>query len=553
VFDDSASRTGKTLRTRLLAAAASTAAIGLVLTGCSGLAPKTSTGGTVVEVIPALATQLSFDTSFALTAGYFDNSDNVFADLITQKYVAGTQKNTLNQDLYNFTGVLAKNYTISPDGLTYTFNLRHGVKSVHGNELTADDVVWSFQRKFKAATSIDPYVTQPAITTSDQFTAKDKYTVTVSIKKKQYGFTLLSNLSDIVGQIYDATFLKKHVTAADPWATKFSSGRYDFGFGPYRVQSVTPGSEMVLVANKDYALGEPKITKIIQRVVPDAGNRAQALKTGSAQVALGLLPADLDSLKSEPSVLVPSKARNGYIAMSLNVKTGPFKDLAVRKAFAEAIDYTQIIDQVYHGLAKKKNSMLDSAAPGYDGSGLPDYSYDAAKAKSILAAAGYTKPVAVSITVDSTTQALVDSAVAIKSSAASAGFNVTVNAVPTAQAQQLGSAGQTQASLFQGEALAVTPGYQLTLQTTPGGSSNYGQYNDPTFEKLLTAANDLPDPLSSAGGAAYNAAEKRWLGEQVASIFIGTPPSDSAVSTTLSGWTWRVDHAVDLSVLTVKK
>jgi peptide/nickel transport system substrate-binding protein len=553
VFQNSGPRSGKSLRKRLVAAAAATVAIGLALTGCSNLAPKTSTGGTAVVVIPALATQMSFDTSFALTAGYFDTSDELFSDLITQKYVKGAQKNTQDQDLYNFTGVLAKNYKISSDGLTYTFNLRQGVKSVHGNELTADDVVWSFQRKFKAATSIVPYVTQPAITSADQFTAPSKYVVKVTIAKKQYGFTLLSNLADIVGQIYDAKFLKKHVTAADPWATKFSSGRYDFGFGPYRVQSVTAGSEMVLTSNKGYALGAPKITKIIQRVVPDAGNRAQALKTGSAQVALGLLPADLDALRSDKSVLVPTKARNGYIALSLNMKTGPFKDIAVRKAFADAIDYKHIISEVYHGLAKKKNNMLDASAPGYDGSGLPDYSYDAAKAKSILAAAGYTKNVAVSITVDSGTQALVDSAVAIKSSAAAAGFDVTVNAVPTAQAGQLGSSGQTQAALFQGEALAVTPGYQLTLQTTPGGSSNYGQYDDPTFEKLLTAANDLPDPLSKAGGTAYNAAEKRWLGDQLASIFIGTPPSDSAVSTTLSGWTWRVDHAVDLSVLSVTK
>lgn len=551
MFQNSGQR--RSLRKRLLAAAAAAATVGLVLTGCSNLAPKTSTGGTVVEVIPALATQLSFDTSFNLTAGYFDTSDDVFADLITQKYVKGDQKNTQDQDLYSFTGVLAKNYTISPDGLTYTFNLRHGVKSVHGNELTSADVVWSFERKFKATTSIVPYVTAPALTSADQFTADGKYAVKVKIAKKQYGFTLLSNLADIVGQIYDATFLKKHVSAADPYATKFSSGRYDFGFGPYRVQSVTAGSEMVLTANKGYALGEPKITKIIQRVVPDAGNRAQALKTGAAQVALGLLPADLDSLQSDSSVLVPSKARNGYIAMSLNVKTGPFKDIAVRKAFAYAIDYKQIVDEVYHGLATKKNSMLDSDAPGYDGSGLPDYSYDAAKAKSILKAAGYTGDVAVSITVPSETQALVDSAVAIKSAAASAGFTVTVNSVPTAQQQQEGSAGQSEASLSQAEALAVTPGYQLSLQTTPGGSSNYSQYDDPTFQALLAKANSLPDPLSKAGGEAYNAAEKRWLGDQVASIFIATPPSDSAVSTTLSGWTWRVDHAVDLSVLSVTK
>ncbi|MFT4042343.1 MAG: ABC transporter substrate-binding protein [Gordonia sp. (in: high G+C Gram-positive bacteria)] len=540
-------------RKELFTAAAAWVAAGVVLSGCSNLAPTTSTGGTVVEVVPALPTQLSFDTSFDLTAGYLDAGDFLFSDLITQKYVAGAQKNTLNQDLYSFTGVLAKNYTVSKDGLVYTFNLRHGITSPHGNELTSADVVWSFERKFKAATSIDKDVTAPAITSSDQFTATGKYQVQVTIAKAQYGFTLLSNLSDIIGQIYDATFLKQHVTKDDPWATKFTSGRYDFGFGPYTVQSVSAGSEMVYVANKNYALGEPKITKIIQRVVPDAGNRAQALKTGAAQVALGLLPADLASLKSDSSVLVPEKARNGYIGMSLNVKTGPFKDLAVRKAFTSAIDYNQIVTQVYHGLAVKNNTMLDRSAPGYDGSGLPDYSYDPAKAKSILTAAGYTSNVAVTITVPSETQALVDTAVSIKSSAQAAGFDVTVKSVPTSQQQQEGTAGQTESTLYQGEALAVTPGYELNLQTAPGGSANYAQYVDPTFEALLAKANAVSNPLSDEGGKAFNAAEKRWLGDQVAGLFIAKPPSDSAVSTKLSGWTWRVDHAVDLSVLSVNK
>ncbi|WP_158614178.1 ABC transporter substrate-binding protein [Frondihabitans sp. PhB188] len=523
----------------------------LVLTGCSNLAPKQTTGKTVVEVLPALATQLSFDTSFALTAGYFDTGDYLFNDLITQKYVAGDQKDTQDQDIYNFTGVLAKSYTKSEDGLTYTFNLRHGVKSQRGNELTSEDVLWSFERKMKAATSIVPYVITPALTDLKQITAPDKYTVKFTVAKAAYGFTLLSNLSDIVGQIYDSTFLKKHVTKDDPYATKFSSGRFDFGFGAYKVASVTEGSEMVLEARTDTGLANtPTITKIIQRVVADAGNRATALKNGDADVALGLLPADQASLEKDSGVLVPKKARNGYVAIQLNVKTGPFKDIAVRKAFTTAIDYGQVIDGVLQGRATKKNTMLDSGAPGYDGSGLPDYSYDAATSKKVLKAAGYTTNIPVTLTVANDNQAMVDTAVAIKSSAEAAGFDITVDSVPTAQAQERGTKGQTEASLFTGEALALSQGYQLGLQTTPGSSSNYSQYDDPTFAKLLATANDVPDPLTDEGGKAYNAAEKRWLGDQIAAIYIAQPASDSAVSSKLHGWTWRLDHAVDLSVMT---
>jgi peptide/nickel transport system substrate-binding protein len=117
-------------RKRILSATAVALSVGLLATGCSNLAPSTEAAadGTVVVVVPELSTQLSFDTSYAITASYFDTSLALNATLIRKPYIDSDQAGTTEQDLYNFEGVLAEDYTVSEDGLTYTFTLREGVR-----------------------------------------------------------------------------------------------------------------------------------------------------------------------------------------------------------------------------------------------------------------------------------------------------------------------------------------------------------------------------------------------------------------------------------------
>lgn len=545
---------------RIFAISASLAAAAVALSGCSSLGPAagsvtaaTAGSTTVVEVVPALSVQMSYDTSYAITPTYYSTFNMLYSGLIRKVYKDGDQAGTLTQNQYKFEGVLAESYNISSDGQTITFNLRKGIKSEHGNELTAADVVWSFQRKFGATTSILPYIGKPGLVSADQFTAVDDHTVKLQLTNPAYGLTVLSVLAGASGAIYDADFLKEHVSADDQWATKFSSGRYDFGYGPYRVDSIDAASQMVFTANPDYALGEPKITKVIQRVVPDAGNRAQALKSGDADIALGLTPNDQSDLATDERVLVPSKPRNGYLMLSLNTSAAPFSDVAVRRAFATAIDYGSIVDGVYQGRAKKNNTMLPSDAPGYDGEGLPDWKYDPESSKAALRAAGHTEPFSVTLSVNSEDQTLVDSAVAITSAAADAGFNVKVEAVPATQLQQKAGGGQTQLVLSKSESVTLSPPYMLGLLTTPGSSSNYARWSDQTFQDLVATGSTFSDPLSNEAGVAWNAAERYWLGTQVPNIFIGQVNEDSAVSSRLRGWTWRTDHAVDVSVMSATK
>ncbi len=93
--------------------------------------------------------------------------------------------------------MLAKSYEVSPDGKVYTFHLNTEAKSAAGNALDADDVIFSFKRKFEVDTSIVSFVSAPPVITSpDQVKKVDDATVTISIADPSHGFTLLSLLAN---------------------------------------------------------------------------------------------------------------------------------------------------------------------------------------------------------------------------------------------------------------------------------------------------------------------------------------------------------------------
>ena len=257
---------------------------------------------TLLEGVAALPTGFSFDTA---PAGYenMEFNNNVHAGLIRNPYVTSTRDaRALTQNNYAFEGVLAESYTVSDDGREYTFHLRKGVLSQQGNPFSAEDVLWSYQRKFNS-TSITPFVSAPAITDpAKQFKAVDDYTVRITVDRQSDGFTLLALLANVTAEIYDSAYLKKNATKSDPYGLSVSNTKANFGFGAYMLDSYTPGQQLILTANPHYALGEPKIKKVIQRVVADAGTRAEILQQGAVDIAVQLRPEDVVSFASDSSL-----------------------------------------------------------------------------------------------------------------------------------------------------------------------------------------------------------------------------------------------------------
>lgn len=282
---------------------------------------------------------------------------------------------------------LAKSWTVSDDGKVYEFKLRKGVKSFYGNELTAEDVVWSWDRVFDQQ-SHGLFALGVSSVEADSYKAVDDYTVRIELDKPN---PLLPSVlaTPIPGAvIYDSTEVKKHVTPEDKWGSDWLTNN-TASFGPYHVQDFTPGQQVTLVANPNYYGEAPALKEIILKEIPDPANRLALLRSGEADIAQDLNSELRRSLEGQPGVKIESQPGNLAIAFGLNNEMPPFDDVRVRKAVAMALPVDDIIETVYFNdeTARLFKGYVADNFPGY-----PDYwpyqPQDIAGATELVEAAG---------------------------------------------------------------------------------------------------------------------------------------------------------------------
>ncbi|GAA1855110.1 dipeptide ABC transporter substrate-binding protein DppA [Pseudonocardia ailaonensis] len=523
------------------------AAVLALTVACSTSANSGGTGGgggsTMTIVTPDTSIVWAIDNGF----GGYEQGKNVQATMLRKPFVDSKQgRGVQQQDVYSYTPYLAKGYDVSADGLTYTFHLSDA-KSQAGNTLTADDVLWSFERKFNTATSVIPGVMAPSLTDpKSQIRKIDDKTVTFTLPNAGLGTTFLALMSDLCGQIYDSTLLKQHVSADDPYAVKWSSQNPNFGFGPYSVTAYQPGVSVTMTGRDDFVLGAPKIKTINVRIVADPGTRANAVKNGDAQLAESVTPADSSSLAQDSKVIAPQVDNpNTYIMMPLVTNKAPFDNVAVRQAMAYATPYSQIVDNVYRGLAKRTGpGFLLNDAPGYSSAGFPNYTYDPDKAKALLAQAGFPNGVSFTLAVSAADPDTREAAIQIQTAAKAAGFTVTIDEQPAAEFAQQRVNHTSEAFILRDYAITLTPPYELLVYTAPKSSNNFADWEYKPFYDALAAGNALPDALSPQAGAAWNAAEKIYL-DQSPIVFIAQVQPNVLVSSTIGGYAWTSDNWID--------
>lgn len=534
---------------RLLAATAVVSASALLLTACGGGSNNAAAGAETLVIVTA-SQPSGFAHEVSATgyeaAEYFENTQ---ATLLKNPYVETEDGSARQQDYYDFEPLLAESYEVSDDGLTYTFALDQDAVSVEGNPLTAEDVIFTFQRKFETETSIIPFISAPTLVDpARQIEAIDEHTVAFTIDDPGYGFTLLSFLANAPYAIYDSTVLLEHATDDDPFAVQWSQGNPNFGFGAYEVTDFTPGEEMVYEANEGYVGGAPAIERIVQRVVADAGQRANLVRSGDADIATQLRPADQVELVESDDVEIYSIDSNAMVYMPLTTTAEPFDDSAVRQALAHAVPYEAIMENVYRGRASELSGILSANAPGHVDEGLAPYEFDPAASLAILEDAGVATPVPFTLTVNNAYPDLEETAVQIQTAAAEAGFDVTIDPVNNATFQE-GLAGKTfQASMGRDYAVVQSPPYVLSLFYTPGSAINWPDWTDQPFLDALDAGNAAGDPLSDSAGAAWNEAERR-IRDEVPTIWMAWVQPLNAFSAAVDGYAFRSDNVIDYSEL----
>jgi ABC-type transport system substrate-binding protein len=269
---------------------------------------------------------------------------------------------------------LAKSWEVSDDGLTWTLHLRDGVKFHDGTPFNAQAV------KFHIERLLDPDWASPNKSLWDHIVSVEAvgdYTVKLSTAEP-FG-PMLFYLAHGSGGIASPA-------AVEQWGKDFVE--HPVGTGPYKLESFTPGVEVVLVRNDDYWGERPPLDRIVVRQAPEAGSRVAMLETGEAQIIAEVPPEDVERLKagSDTDVIEQTGLRTFFIAFNLDRPA--LQDVKVRQALNYAVDKQTIVDTIFLGLAEPLDSPVSSAMPGHVSVG--QYAYDPEKAKALLAEAGWT-------------------------------------------------------------------------------------------------------------------------------------------------------------------
>lgn len=324
-----------------------------------------------------------------------------------QLYTAGTTFDASSRPVYNRLAEfergttiigpgLAESWAVSDDGLEYTFKLRQGVKFHTSKDFTpsrdfnADDVIFSFGRQWNKdhpyhKVSGGTYEYFSGMSMPDLIKSIDKvddYTVRFVLNRPEAPF--IANLGMDFASIMSAEYASQLQAAG----TLEQIDLIPVGTGPFQLVNYQKDAVIRYKAHPDYWAGKAAIDNLVFAITPDASVRYAKLKAGECHLMPYPNPADLDAMAKDADLnLLEQEGLNvGYLGF--NVEKKPFDDKRVRQALNMAINKNAIIDAVFQGAGKVAKNPIPPTIWSYNDE-VQDYPYDPAKAKALLAEAGY--------------------------------------------------------------------------------------------------------------------------------------------------------------------
>lgn len=267
--------------------------------------------------------------------------------------------------------MLATEYSVSEDGLTWTFQLREGVTFQNGDPLTAQDVVYSYERCF------DNAYMQEKVEAIDSVTAPDDSTVEMHLK---YQFSPLMEKIAAIG-IVSQSFAEANMD--DQGLLGFNA----CGTGAYSVKEAIPDVSITLEAYSGYWGGEAPIKTLNFEQITDETTAVTAFEAGEIDV-MSIPSANWTQISESGQYNTDSRPSNHVVYLIFNTEAAPFDNRELRQAIAYAINREDIIAVAADGLADPATSLATSYMLGYTEDHMT-YEYDPEKAKELLAEAGY--------------------------------------------------------------------------------------------------------------------------------------------------------------------
>lgn len=381
--------------------------------------------------------------------------------------------------------VLATTWTVTPDGMTYTFKLRSGVTFQDGAPLDSAAVETSFKRRTDVGSApaymlsqVASYATPDAMTFV--ITLKQPWAPFMDYLASSWGPKIISPkvLADDAGTDHAQTYLNTHAV----------------GTGPYSLTSFVKGQQYVLQAYNGYWGAKPFFKTVDIAIQPDINQQILQLKAGGLDVVLNGYPiAEIPSAQSDASLSVQNFSSYLQSLLYFNVAKAPFSSLAVRQAVAADIQRNQIVNEVY---GKYGTPAASPYAPGILDPSLAPISYPTVTVK---APAG-TPPMELDYTQDDSG---IQSRLAqlIQQNLQAQGFQVSVKQTTNAQVYGFGSdlAHAPDLLLMTNTPDAASPDTWARILwdgTPPNGGLDFLGYNNPQVDMLLNAADTSTDPTA---------------------------------------------------------
>jgi len=451
-------------------------------------------------VIAAPATPQSLDHEFDVSLGTIDSVGGLYDNLL--EYEKVPDKNApeaLREDIsvhtdrpYNLAlkGKLAEKWEVSPDGMVGRFTLRQGVKSNWGNELTAEDVKWTWDRKLHLS-GLGPFQTGVlGITKEEQIQVDSKYVISFHVPKPTP--LLLKQMVNLSNPVYDATKCKQVASSDDPWAHTFLENN-TAGFGPYVVSQLTRGQQAVFKARTDYYRGKPYMDTVIFKEVPTSATRLSLLQGGSVDIAQFLQPLEYITLTKAPGVKVDAVPASFAIWIELNAKIKPFDNVKVRQALNYALPRDEILKTVYQSLADKQTGCIPKIYPDFTDK-FWNYDTDLDKAKALLSEAGMAQGFNSVLSYNAGDPVQEPIAILYQTSLRKIGVEITLNKVPAATFYDFVTKREQPMIFYLDSPWVPDPGYSTQLYFNSKSYVDYSNYVNPEVDQLIKSGLETLDP-----------------------------------------------------------
>lgn len=421
---------------------------------------------------------------------------------------------------------LAEKWDVAADG-TLTFTLRSGAKFQSGNPVTSADVVWSLKRVMKLNRGPASFMREIGYSGENLeklLSAPDEKTVVLKPAEKINPEIVLYTLARTVGNVVDSKTVLGHQQGDDlgrAWLTNNSAGS-----GPFVLRRWSANEAVILDRNEAYWRGEPQMRRVVIRHMPESQSQRLQIEQGDIDVARSLSAPDLKAMAQNKAVQIQKVGSGGFYYLAVSTADDIFAKPAVREVLPYLIDYDGIGSAVVGDYGIKRQVPVPADYPGAIAD--PGYKLDIAKAKDMLAKAGYPDGFSTSMLVLSDSP-FVDIATAIQGTLAQAGIKAEI--VQGNGTQVYGKMRDRKFSMIVGRSGGQMPNVLGAIQAYTSNFDN-GPKSTQTASLAWRTSWDIPEltKLTADARSEGDEAKRTALYKEIQETFLTSAPPLFAVA-----------------------